>query len=396
MFKCEFCDKEFKVERGLKNHKNKFHAELLNYTYHCEICGKGAEDLGGLLTHVTKIHKDIGAKLYYETYLYGTIRCKYCDELLPYKRYSGNYCNQQHYESYMRRDVINVKCVLCGTGFENVGGLQQHLGKMHKDVDQVDYYRTHIMKSDEPDGKCLTCGADVSLDSFTHGFNKFCYNKDCNVLWYNQHTDRKERAAETLSTTYKNDKSLLPTNNAYWVKRGLTEEEATKKVSERQTTFSKEICIEKYGKVEGLKRWKDRQDKWQNTINSKSDEEINRINRLKASYGVNVSKAERDLCQILECESAFIISREKGYVYDMRRGNKLIEYYGDYWHCNPKIYDKDYYNRRIAKTASEKWKSDQDKNDYAMRNGFSVMVVWEKDYNTDPQKVINECLEFLK
>lgn len=69
----------------------------------------------------------------------------------------------------------------------------------------------------------------------------------------------------------------------YWVNRkGYTVEEAKQKVSERQKTFSKEKCIEKYGEEEGLKRWQERQDKWQNTLNAKTAKEKRKINSLKS------------------------------------------------------------------------------------------------------------------
>jgi hypothetical protein len=48
----------------------------------------------------------------------------------------------------------------------------------------------------------------------------------------------------------------------YYIKRGFSEEDGLKLLKERQTTFSLDICIEKYGEIAGLKRWKDRQEKW--------------------------------------------------------------------------------------------------------------------------------------
>ena len=69
----------------------------------------------------------------------------------------------------------------------------------------------------------------------------------------------------------------------YFIDKGLTEDEARIALKERQTTFSLEKCIEKYGKIEGTKRWKERQIKWQNTLNSKPEEEIKRINMSKSS-----------------------------------------------------------------------------------------------------------------
>lgn len=67
----------------------------------------------------------------------------------------------------------------------------------------------------------------------------------------------------------------------YWMERGFTEEEAISKVATIQATFSLEKNIEKYGLVEGTKRWKDRQEKWQNTLNAKPEHEKQRIRKEK-------------------------------------------------------------------------------------------------------------------
>ncbi len=47
--------------------------------------------------------------------------------------------------------------------------------------------------------------------------------------------------------------------------------------------FSLEICIKKYGKEKGTEIWKARQISWQKTLNSKSPEEIEEINKKKST-----------------------------------------------------------------------------------------------------------------
>ena len=77
---------------------------------------------------------------------------------------------------------------------------------------------------------------------------------------------------------------FLDTNLKYYTIRGLTEEEAKNALKERQTTFSLEKCIERYGEIKGKEVWQERQDRWQDTLNSKSEEEKNRINKSKNAY----------------------------------------------------------------------------------------------------------------
>jgi len=95
-------------------------------------------------------------------------------------------------------------------------------------------------------------------------------------------------------------KNILPTQIGYWLKKGYSEKEATQKLKERQTTFSLDICTEKYGEEEGLKRFKERQDKWQNTLKSKPQSEIDKMNSLKNPIIVKENESRDDYHTRLE------------------------------------------------------------------------------------------------
>jgi very-short-patch-repair endonuclease len=57
----------------------------------------------------------------------------------------------------------------------------------------------------------------------------------------------------------------------------------------------------------------------------------------------------------------------------------IIEVYGDYWHCNPKIYDDNYIHPYYKMTAQQKRKLDEERKQYLESLGYSVTVVWESD-----------------
>jgi len=69
----------------------------------------------------------------------------------------------------------------------------------------------------------------------------------------------------------------------YWINKGYPIEEAKIKLSEHQTTFSLKKCIGEHGKEMGLERWNERQTRWLNTLNNKTQDEIDAINIKKAS-----------------------------------------------------------------------------------------------------------------
>ena len=78
----------------------------------------------------------------------------------------------------------------------------------------------------------------------------------------------------------------------YYLEKGYSLEEATQLRSERQKTFSKEICIEKHGVDEGTRIWEERQTKWQSSINNRSQSELDEINRKKGEWILNLSEEE--------------------------------------------------------------------------------------------------------
>jgi len=164
-------------------------------------------------------------------------------------------------------------------------------------------------------------------------------------------------------------------------------------VSIRQSTFSLKKCIEKYGDVEGLKIFKARQEKWLTSYYDKSKDEMFKIIKSKESYK---STAEMKLIESCDCEHSFMISSgDEHYVYDMRKGNNIVEYNGTYWHCEPRIYDPYYFNKRRDKFACEIWDYDDKKIKYAEDHGYNVLVIWEEDYINNREEIIQKCNEFL-
>ena len=55
----------------------------------------------------------------------------------------------------------------------------------------------------------------------------------------------------------------------------------------------------------------------------------------------------------------------------------IVEVYGDYWHCNPKLFAEDFYHPQLKKTAKEKWQLDSERQKYLESLGYNITVVWE-------------------
>jgi hypothetical protein len=68
-----------------------------------------------------------------------------------------------------------------------------------------------------------------------------------------------------------------PKRIEYWIKKGYSEDEAKKIISNSQKTFSKEICVKKFGKEDGINVFNERQKKWIKTLYENNNlEEINK------------------------------------------------------------------------------------------------------------------------
>jgi hypothetical protein len=79
-------------------------------------------------------------------------------------------------------------------------------------------------------------------------------------------------------------------NINYWLNKGFNLEESKIKLSDRQSTFSLEKCISKYGNDEGERVWAERQKRWQKSLieseyNGIDNKDSKSIHFFKKKYG---------------------------------------------------------------------------------------------------------------
>jgi len=176
-------------------------------------------------------------------------------------------------------------------------------------------------------------------------------------------------------------------------------EQARELQKKRQAVGSKENFIKRYGNVEGKRKWSERQEKWQQSLNNLPQEEKDRINKAKVSHCGPISKAEKEISTKLY-SAGILIETQKPigkYVYDIvcNENQRIIEYNGEYWHADPRCHDKNWFNKASNNYAWQIWKRDKAKTESAIKNGYRLLTIWEIDYNKDPQTEINKCINFL-
>lgn len=76
--------------------------------------------------------------------------------------------------------------------------------------------------------------------------------------------------------------------------------------------------------------------------------------------------------------------------------NLIIEFNGDYWHCNPKKYQSDYHHKIKNKTAEEIWDYDNKKIDFLIGNGYLLEIIWESDFKNNSKLIKNLIKKYAK
>jgi hypothetical protein len=192
----------------------------------------------------------------------------------------------------------------------------------------------------------------------------------------------------------------------YFIQKGLSEDDAIKKLKERQTTFSLEKCIEKYGNELGRLRWLERQEKWQKNLlengNMKcgfskiSQELFNEIlKNMNQNDYQHIYYATKNKEYFISIKGFGFFSYDYVDIYK----RKIIEYNGDDYHANPIKYEaKDYphpFYKENGPTAEDIWKKDKLKREIAESKGFELLTVWDSEYRKDKKITISKCLNFL-
>ena len=207
----------------------------------------------------------------------------------------------------------------------------------------------------------------------------------------------------------------------YYLNKGFSEDDAKVELKKRQTTNTIENYIKKYGETEGPIKFQERNSKWSADIEERyHNGEFNKDSNKNGNGICNkiYSNLEKELALRLftilndkisdflfysicteKNKQYFIFESKKYYFYDItffyNGKKKIIEFNGDYWHMNPQIYNEHDFNNSKKMYAQEIWDMFNKKIKIANDKGFQTFVVWEKDWNEDKEKIINDCINFL-
>lgn len=190
-------------------------------------------------------------------------------------------------ESLKSESEGNPVCPFCGY---SCGDMNTHIMRGHK-VSKEDFkkeypnfkfcgpkfseHRSKVISGDKNPGK----NHGGKLSPFSKNFKKYEDLPQSEVaLRLGEIQDRK-------NTKIRDNPQNQHTRIEFYLEQGYSEEESRKLLHERQSTFSLEKCIEKYGEEEGYTVWKSRQERWMESFLDRPEEELKEIYIRRSSFG---------------------------------------------------------------------------------------------------------------
>jgi len=237
---------------------------------------------------------------------------------------------------------------------------------------------------------------------------------------------------------YKKNKSSIFDYN-YWIKQGYVKEEAIRKVSEIQTknanksaaapksdrnkrsSFRVEFWINKgYSEKDAIEKIS----KTQTSLSAKSKKFTGKIHSNKSKLKISNSMkryseklgadklvsrfgnfttnykslAEIELFDFVQKDLGYnAVANEFviGYNVDIKVDNKIIEYFGDYWHCSNRLFETGDIHPTYKEDVTIKRNYDINKISKLKQSGYDILIIWEHDYNENAEIVKHKIKKFL-
>lgn len=173
----------------------------------------------------------------------------------------------------------------------------------------------------------------------------------------------------------------------FWMERGLTKKEAKNLISQRQRDLStREGFIARYGEHQGTKKYLD-----------------NNARKTRNLFGKNVSNLEHNFFKILSKKTAIdhhgfqqrVTVEGRSYVVDYKKGNKIIEVFGDFWHMSPEKFAADDCNVITKESAAARWEIDEQRIATLRSAGYEIVVIWEHEIYDDVDRAAETAITFL-
>lgn len=341
-------------------------SDIKRRNYNCLICDyKISNKTYAISRHLKKHNTTFSEYIekYYKLISGEMSNCGFCNkEAIPIyevnhdlKTYSINYENGYFCGTNECKNDISIELLgheYESKKFEKIGSRSDYLSRLYKiPISEAKdlKYKESVVKF-----RCSLLEFKAKYGD-TEGENR--YNKRINGI-------TKNTARNKFPCTLEN-----------FIKR-YDAEIGTKKYNDRceriSYTSSKDFFINKYGEIKGEEIWKNKFKRVR--ISKKSKIVKNILDNLKINY---------------ESEKGIL---NKFVDFYLPEYNIAIEYFGDYWHGNPKKFESSRYIVQLKMTAGELWEKDRIRLDLIKQKVDSIIIIWESSEidTTILEKTINE------
>lgn len=170
----------------------------------------------------------------------------------------------------------------------------------------------------------------------------------------------------------------------------------SKKIGHENGMFAKsfyDIWLKIYGKKESdrkLIEFKLNKSKW---LSENKDHHNKMIinSHIKKYRKTSIEKIIEDFLKYntINFKYNFILNNKYQFDFFIKDINLIIEAHGDYWHANPLYYSiTDEKKKKLNETQLYKINLDEVKSEYAKKNGYSILCIWETDIKNGNYKKI--------
>ena len=248
-----------------------------------------------------------------------------------------------------------VECKICG---HKAGSLYQHLKKEHN-LSVLEYRKEY--------GNDLLVKRHSMQKGMTKETNESIKLQAKKITGHPVTKETRKKISEKRIQFFNTKKGkLTKKKHSQWLKNAYKTGEM--KLNENWKIAGRKAAWKAYRVFLDNETKEDRRKRLDNWINSGHHISIGEIELLKELKNYNIGIIEH----------SYKIGRYTVDIY-IRELNLIIEFYGDYWHCNPKIYKEDYIRRN--KVAKNIWEYDKKRLDYIGDLNYNVEVIWESDFN---------------
>jgi hypothetical protein len=309
-------------------------------------------------------------------------------------------------------NIETVTCRICGEQCKRIYG--KHLKFKHENMSTDEYKELYpgapIMALSDKEKTTTNSGKHMKDEKYKKMFSDM-FKGDNNPNHKSKTTEieRKSRSPfsknfikyngienveEHISFFAKNaiKDRVSDTTLQYYLNKGYSIEDSERLLKERQTTFSLEKCIEKYGYDAGHKKWVDRQEKWlknyQRVNYSKISQEMfisvykellnvgffDKVYFARLDKNNNIHESKNNYEYRLELNKSYILPD-----FFIPSLNLILEFDGTYYHRN----------------TTENKKREMIRDENIINSGYKLLHISEKEYNENKELTILKVVNFI-